>query len=77
MTATLVQFPDKDVGDVPKSLRTLADAIEGGKYDDAHNLVWVIDCGGSRIEVGLIGASPSPASLAYFLLGLGMRRIEP
>lgn len=77
MSATLIQMPDRNLSDVPNALRDLADAIEAGKYDGAHNLAWVIDCGDSRIEVGLLGKAPEPALTAYLLLGLGMRRIEP
>lgn len=77
MTATLVSLPDRDLRDIPRALRDLADSIEAGEYGAAHNLAWVIDCGDNRIEVGLLGAAPEPAPTAYFLFGLGMRRIEP
>lgn len=77
MTATLIQLPDRNLADIPDSLRVLADAIEAGKYGAAHNLAWVIDCGDNRIEVGVLGAAPEPAPTAYFLMGMGMRRIEP
>lgn len=77
MTAKLITLPDRDIRDIPRALRDLADSIEAGKYGRAYNLAWVMDCGDKRIEVGLLGASPKPAPTAYFMLGLGMRRIEP
>lgn len=76
MTAKLLSFPDVNVGDIPKSLRNLADQIERGDYGDCHNIVWVMDEGDSNISVGLMGKSAEPAPLAYFLMGLGMRKME-
>lgn len=77
MSATLIQMLDRNLTDIPSGLRALADGIEAGRYGDAHNLVWVIDCGDSRIDVGLLGAAPEPGVTAYFLLGIGARRLEP
>ena len=39
-------------------------------------MTWVIDCGDSRIEVGLLGSAAEAAPTAYFLLGLAQRRLE-
>lgn len=72
----VVAFPDISVGDVPRMVRAIADSIEEGKYGDAHNLAWVIDCGNGRIEIGLCGASPEAGATAYLLLGLAKRKIE-
>ena len=72
----LVEFPDLSVSDVPRMLRAIADKIENGEYGEAHNLVWAIDCGNSRIEVGLCGKSPEAGATAYLLLGLAMKKIE-
>jgi hypothetical protein len=76
MSLRVIQFPDKDINDIPGTLRKLADQIEAGDYDDAHNLAWVIDCGDSRIEVGMMGKAPEPATLAHFLFALGQRKLE-
>lgn len=76
MTATLVQFPGFDISDVPRGLRSLADSIEAGKFDDAHNVVWIIDCGAGRIELGMLGASPSAGAVTHLLLGVAMRKME-
>jgi hypothetical protein len=76
MSAALLQFPDRDLADVPARLRALADQIEAGDYDDAHNLAWVIDCGNGRVELGVLGATPVPAAIAHFLFALGQRRLE-
>lgn len=62
--------------DVPFGLRRLADQIEAGDFGDSHNLVWVIDCGDSRLELGLLGASPESGPTAYLLLGKAMRRVD-
>lgn len=76
MSATIIELPDRNLTDVPDGLRALARAIEAGEYADAYNVAWVIDCGDGVTKVGLLGAAPEPAPTAYFLLGLGMRRIE-
>jgi len=77
MTLKVVQFPDRPAcQNLPDALRELAESIEGGNYDAAHNLVWAIDCGDGRVEIGLLGQSPQPATTAYFLLGLAKRRLE-
>lgn len=61
---------------LPDGLRALADWIEKGEYGDAYNLAWVIDCGDGRIEAGLLGQSPSPGTVAYYLYGLAQRKLE-
>lgn len=72
----IVAFPQNDIGDVAKSLRNLAESIEQGAFGEAHNLAWVIDCGDSMIECGLLGSSASPGAEAYFLFGLAKRKLE-
>lgn len=62
--------------DVAGALRELADAIERGDKGDAYNLAWSLDCGDSRIEIGLMGKSAEPAMKAYYLLGLAQRKLE-
>lgn len=76
MTAHLLQFPERDVSDIPASLRRLADEIERGEFGDAHNLGWVIDCGNSRVELGMLGKAPEPATTAHFLYSLAQRKLE-
>ena len=73
----LVQLPECNIQDIPRGLRAIADEIEYGKYGDALNLAWVIDCGDSRNEIGMLGAAPVPGVTAYFLYGLAMRKLEP
>lgn len=77
MSLSVVEFPERDIRDVPSSLRALAESIEAGAYGDGHNLAWVIDCGNGRIEAGLLGPAAEVAPTAYFLFGLAQRRIEP
>lgn len=76
MSATLLKLPVSNLKSVPDALRDLADSIEAGRYDDAHSLAWVIDCGDGKIAVGLLGKSVVPAPEAHYLLALGMRRLE-
>ena len=72
----VLEFPDRDLRDIPSRLRTLADSIEAGDYDDAHNLAWAIDCGNGRIELGLIGSSPEPGATGHLLFAIAQRRLE-
>lgn len=72
----IVELPIQDGVDIPLGLRELANAIEAGDYDDAHNVVWVIDCGNSRVELGLLGRSASRGAESHLLLAIAMRRLE-
>ena len=72
----ILSLPARNVQSIPEGLRQLATQIEEGLFADAHNLVWVIDCGDSQIKTGFLGASVSPGSEAYLLLGVGMRGLE-
>ncbi len=76
MSAVLVEFPDRDVGDIPRGLRALADQIEAGEYGDAHNCAWVIDCGAGRVDLGILGSSPLPGADGHLLFSLAVRRLE-
>jgi hypothetical protein len=73
----VLQFPSlPGCQDVSKALRELADEIDKGTKGDAHNIVWALDCGNGRIEVGLMGKAPEPAMTAYYLLGMAQRKLE-
>ena len=72
---TLVDFPLTPLTNMPAKLRKLADEIEAGNFDDAHTLAWVMDCGNSRLEIGLMGKSESPGIEAHFLFHLGAQKI--
>ena len=76
MSVTILRLPDRDLTDVPRALRALADAIERGEYGDAHNVAWVVDCGDSRIEVGMAGAAPEPGATAHLLFAIAQRKLE-
>lgn len=73
---TLLKFPDRDLTDVPRALKALADAIERGEYGDAHNVAWVVDCGDSRVECGFAGADPLPGATAHLLFAIAQRKLE-
>ena len=76
MTAALVQFPAREVDDIPRMLRNLADGIEQGKHGESHNLAWVLDCGDGEIKVGLLGTAAELAPTLHYLLALGLRKVE-
>lgn len=72
----VIEFPGGDCSDIVKGLRKLADEIEAGDYDAAHNLVWVIDCGEGRLELGMLGQSPEAGAVAHLLLAMAQRKLE-
>jgi len=72
----VVPFPTAHEAGVVDGLRNLANDIEAGEYGGVHNLVWVSDAGNGNLEVGLLGESSEPGTLAYFLMGLGMAKIQ-
>ena len=72
----IIQLPDRDIGNVPRALRALADAIERGEFGDGHNVAWAVDCGRGRVEVGLAGPAPEAGITAYYLFGQAMRKLE-
>lgn len=71
----VIEMPRASVADVVEGLRALADKLESDEVV-AHNLAWIIDKGDGVIDIGLLGQSPQPATTAYFLMGLGKRRLE-
>jgi hypothetical protein len=73
----VIELPSRDLSDVPRTLRELAERIESGDLaGKVHNVAWAADAGGGDIRVGLCGAAPEPGATAHFLLALGMRRLE-
>lgn len=72
----VVTMPDRAAArDIPTALRKLADEIAAGDFGDAHNLVWIIDSGGGRLEFGLLGPAEAPGSQAHLLMSLAAHRI--
>lgn len=77
MSLNVVKFPEYYAAlNIPDSLRVLADEIEDGTHGDAFTLLWVIDCGDGRVDMGLMGKAGEPGTTAYFLAGLAQRKIE-
>ena len=73
MTANLkaVQLNTGDgILSVSAGLRKLADEIDKGDFDAAHNLIWCMDCGDGRVELGLLGQTAEFVPTAYYLAGL-------
>lgn len=72
----VVEFPEMHAAtSIPDALRKLADQIEAKEFGDAHQLAWVIDCGDSHVEVGLLGKAASPGAEALLLLSVGVHKI--
>lgn len=69
---TVVAFPARDVAEVPRMLRDLANRIEAGEYKNVKQVVWVMDQG-DKIAVGLVGTSVSIHAEAYYLLAKGQQ----
>lgn len=76
MSVKIVEFPVANVTEVPDALRALADEIEAGTYGETvFNIAWVMDCGDSVIEVGLLGKAAAPGAEAFLLLEHGQQVI--
>lgn len=71
----VVELPTHSVGDVSGGLRRLADEIDAGKYSDAYNVVWIVDCGNANIEFGMLGQSAEPGACALLLLELAKYKL--
>lgn len=76
MGAELVVLPERNIQDIPRALRTLAEEVEQGRLGDCHNIAWVVDCGGGHVECGLLGPAAEAGPTAYLLFGKGMRKLE-
>lgn len=77
MKPQLVQFPERNLQDIPGCLRRLADAIDNGEYAGLDSFAWVMDCRGGDIRLGLAGGTePHPGTEAYYLFGLAQRKLE-
>lgn len=76
MAAELLKLPERNVQDIPRALRTLADEISQGKLGQVRTIVWVVDIEGQPVELGLLGAAAEVAPTAHLLLAKGMRALE-
>ena len=75
----VLAFPEKNLADVPATLRRLADDIEKGELGKVSSLAWV--CSESTAEqmnlhVGLMGEAQDSVALAYYMLALAQRKLE-
>lgn len=76
MSLNVVKFPDHYAAlDIPDALRALADEIEEGTHGACFNLLWVIDAGDNRIELGLLGKTKDSGSHANLLADAAKRKI--
>lgn len=74
--AEVKQLPDRNIQDIPRAMRTLADQIEAGELGNVRAIVWVVDVADAPVELGLMGACAEVAPTAHLLLGKGMRALE-
>lgn len=71
----VIQLPVHDIADVAGGLRRLADEIDAGKYRDAYNVVWIVDCGSGTVELGMLGQSAEPGAVSILLMRLAEQKI--
>lgn len=76
MAAELLKLPERNIQDIPRALRTLADQVEKGELGNVRAIVWVVDVPDAPVELGLIGACAEVAPTAHLLLGKAMRALE-
>ena len=77
MRMQIVKLPDRNLRDIPRGLRALADQIERGEMSgDCHNIAWVSDNGNGNVECGLVGLAAECGPTAYLLFGKAMRALE-
>lgn len=76
MVAKLLTLPDRNIQDIPRAMRTLADQIEQGYLGNVKAIAWVVDIEGAPVELGLMGAAAEVAPSAHLLFGKAMRALE-
>lgn len=67
---------NRDVQDIPRALRALADEVEQGKFPVCHNIAWVMDLGDGAVACGLMGGCAEAGPTGYLLFGKAMRSLE-
>lgn len=71
----VVELPTHSVKDIAGGLRRLADEIEAGKYLDAYNVVWIVDCGKARVEFGMLGHAAEPGAVVLLLMEIAKQKL--
>lgn len=71
----VVDLPTHNVKDIAGGLRRLADEIDAGKFLDAYNLVWIIDCGKARIKYGMLGQAAEPGAVFLLLTEMAKQKL--
>lgn len=71
----LVEFPAHSIKDIAGGLRRLADDIDAGKYLDAYNVVWIVDCGKARVEFGMLGHAAEPGAVVLLLMEMAKQKL--
>lgn len=71
----VVSLPSHNVSDISGGLRRLADDIDAGKFREAYNVVWIIDCGSGTVQTGMLGKSAEAGAVALLLMKLAEHKI--
>lgn len=71
----LVTLPAHNIGDIAGGLRRLADDIDAGKYRDASNVVWIVDCGSGTVEFGMLGQAAEPGATVLLLMKMAEQKL--
>ena len=71
----VIELPAHSVQDMAGGLRRLADDIEAGKYRDAYNVVWIVDCGSARVEFGMLGRAAEPGAVVLLLMEMAKAKL--
>jgi hypothetical protein len=71
----LIELPAHNIRDIAGGLRRLADDVEAGKYRDAYNVVWIVDCGSARVEFGMLGHAAEPGAVVLLLMEMAKAKL--
>lgn len=71
----VVALPVHNVDDISGGLRRIADDIDAGKYREAYNLLWIVDCGNGKVESGMLGQAAEPVATAILLMRLAEHKL--
>ena len=71
MTCTVVPFPERDIHDIPRLLRQMADDIEAGEYGSVTSLAAVLENEETILTFGFGAADPMRA-IGLFTTGSTM-----
>ena len=71
MTLNVVPFPERDINDIPRLLRQMADDIEAGSYGDVQSLASVMETDSTVLTFGF-GQADAMRAIGLFTTGGAM-----